>query len=151
VTLAVGLTSMGLNVCVLTRAPATAPSALALTTAASEPAPAAATSAGWSNPLLMQAMAALVRRVDALEAQAQKAQPQVASQGRERVADKPEVTRYVRFELPSKALGVKQDELGNLSVSNTDPALTGKLLMIKGEAEDGTTTPLSIVVPAPGK
>jgi hypothetical protein len=151
VALGVSVASLGLNVYVLTRAPAKAPSALAQPAAASEPGPPAATSAGWSNPLLMQTLAALVRRVDALEAQAQKAQPQGGGQGRERVADKPEVTRYVRFELPSKALGVKQDEQGNLSVTNTDPALTGKLLMVKGEAEDGTTTPLSIVVPAPGK
>ena len=55
------------------------------------------------------------------------------------------------FDVPSPAVQVRQGPDGDLSVVNTDPSLTGKVLFITGHTEDGATTQMSIVVPAPAK
>lgn len=57
--------------------------------------------------------------------------------------------RFVRFETPSPALRVEQAENGTLAVFNTDPALTGQILRVQAWSADGTSTPLTLTVPAP--
>jgi hypothetical protein len=59
--------------------------------------------------------------------------------------------KYTSFDLPSKALSVRQDEDGTLRVTNTDPAMSGKFLRITGRDQDGATHDISIVVPPPGQ
>lgn len=66
-----------------------------------------------------------------------------------RGADAP-IPVFTAFDLPSKAISIRQEGT-SLSVSNTDPAMTGKFFRIKARAEDGSTQEISIVVPAPGK
>jgi hypothetical protein len=58
---------------------------------------------------------------------------------------------FVRFEVPSSAVAVTESSPGSLSVTNTDPELTGKTLVVRGHAADGTVQELTILVPAPAR
>lgn len=61
------------------------------------------------------------------------------------------VATYTSFDLPNKAISIRQEEDGALRVSNTDPSMTGKFLHITGRDRDGAPHDISIVVPAPGQ
>lgn len=61
------------------------------------------------------------------------------------------VATYTSFDLPNKALTVRQEADGTLRVSNTDPAMAGKFLHITGRDQDGAAHDISIVVPPPGQ
>jgi hypothetical protein len=76
--------------------------------------------------------------------------PAASAGDRSRVPGGQESRRYVRFDAPS---GVVLNDSGNgvLSVTNQDPSLTGKMLLVKGVRDDGSEETLRIVVPAPGK
>lgn len=56
---------------------------------------------------------------------------------------------YVELRAPSKAVSVKQDPNGSLSVTNTDPSLTGKTMVIQAVDGDGQKREVSVVVPPP--
>ena len=57
--------------------------------------------------------------------------------------------RFVELQPPAKGIAVKQLEDGSFSVTNTDPALTGRTMLVKGKADDGTERDIAITVPAP--
>ncbi len=57
--------------------------------------------------------------------------------------------RYESLTVTNDAVKVRQDEAGALAVTNTDPALTGTRMIVEARLEDGTTTQVSIIVPAP--
>lgn len=57
--------------------------------------------------------------------------------------------RIQSFDVPSPAVKVQQSPEGSLSVINTDPSLTGKVMIITGHTEDGAAHPMSILIPAP--
>jgi hypothetical protein len=59
--------------------------------------------------------------------------------------------RYVRFIVPTNAIEIHESETGAVSVTNQDPALTGKALMVKALRADGTEETLRILVPRPGR
>lgn len=61
----------------------------------------------------------------------------------------PPPRRYVRFEVPHRGLDVHQDARGSLSVRNDDPALTGQIVVVQGEDEDGARHPVTLTVPPP--
>ncbi len=58
---------------------------------------------------------------------------------------------YKSFDVPSAALQVRQESTGALAVTNTDPSLTGKRVVVIARAEDDSEHPVSIIVPAPEK
>lgn len=62
----------------------------------------------------------------------------------------PEPAPFVRFEAPGN-LAVTSTEQGGLAVRNTDPAMTGQVIVIHGERDDGTREPLTIIVPPPDR
>lgn len=107
-------------------------------------------------PDLRGEVAALREQVARLEARAiqadsgrepDEARAQAAPPSEGRPAEAPQ--RFVRFEIPSPALRVEQAENGTLAVFNTDPALTGQILRVQAWSADGTSTPLTLTVPAP--
>lgn len=55
------------------------------------------------------------------------------------------------FAVPSPAIRVRQEPGGGLAVTNTDPAMTGKHLVFKATAADGSTHDVHIIVPAPAQ
>lgn len=57
--------------------------------------------------------------------------------------------RFVQLSSPEKGVSVKQMDDGSIAVTNSDPALTGRTLLIKARADDGTERDLTITVPAP--
>jgi hypothetical protein len=58
--------------------------------------------------------------------------------------------RFVRWEVPNRAVSIRQVEDGSFAATNTDPALTGQTLIVEGFTAEGEHRPVSIVVPAPG-
>jgi hypothetical protein len=56
----------------------------------------------------------------------------------------------VHFVVPNPAVAVRESASGALSVTNQDPALTGKILIVKAVSEDGTEVSVPILIPAPG-
>jgi hypothetical protein len=57
--------------------------------------------------------------------------------------------RIVKFDLPSDRMQIKQMEDGSFAVTNSDPALAGKMLTVQAHRGDGTIEQVSIVVPPP--
>lgn len=59
------------------------------------------------------------------------------------------IRRFVEIVAPAKGITVKELSDGTFSVTNTDPALTGQTMIVKGKSADGTERDISITVPAP--
>jgi len=102
------------------------------------------------NAALLANLAARVQQLEMRRAQAP-APMTAASETAAPEATKPETRRFVSFELPSRALEVKQAENGALSVTNSDPTLTGKMLRVKARADDGSEQEVTILVPPPAR
>jgi hypothetical protein len=115
----------------------------AISKAPSEVAPA-------GNAALLANLAARVQQLEIQRAQAP-ASLAAATETAAPEAAKPETRRLVSFELPSGALEVKQAENGALSVTNSDPALAGKMLRVKARADDGSEHEVTILVPPPAR
>jgi len=102
-----------------------------------------------------QALRSLSERVVALEAEAarrREAGPEAGDAARaDAAAPRADVRRFVRFDPPSPALRLRQLPDGAIAVTNTDPSLTGKYLVVPAHAEDGAVEQVPIVVPAPGQ
>lgn len=59
--------------------------------------------------------------------------------------------KFVSLKSPHPAVRVEQDQAGAFAAHNSDPALTGKTLVVEGRRADGSIEKISITVPAPGK
>ncbi|MFO0550897.1 MAG: hypothetical protein U0271_21080 [Polyangiaceae bacterium] len=59
--------------------------------------------------------------------------------------------RFARFDAGGSNIEVKQEESGALAVTNRDPTLTGKVLIVRAYDADGHETTVTVVVPPPSK
>ena len=117
------------------------------------------TAGSYDDRELRHEIAELRRRVDAAKASlGRSSEPlPLARQGAgaDPLADEeaaprpPEARRIVKFEVPNRALEIHQGPDGSLSVTNTDPALTGRFMIVDATGEDGSVEKVSIVVPPP--
>lgn len=94
------------------------------------------------------AIAGLSERISRLE-QERTAEPRDRVPSLGAPAGAPALPRYTSLKVPNEAVKIRQDEAGGLAVTNTDPALTGTMMIVEARLEDGTTAQVSIVVPAP--
>ena len=118
---------------------------------ASGPRPDPASSPNSLAPDTTSLLSDLARRVHALEAHRA---PEVNASTTTETAklnpsEHPEPKHFVSFDLASSALRIQQAENGALSVTNSDAALTGKMMRIKAKAEDGSEEEITILVPPP--
>ncbi len=112
--------------------------------------------AAKANPVGVFALQNLARRVETLESRAAPSAGSASSGTAAAPAgDADDDThadgsrRYVRFDAPERALSVRQLENGAISVTNTDPSLTNRTVVIKAITDSGTVHDLVITVPAP--
>jgi hypothetical protein len=118
---------------------------------ASGPRPEPASSPDRLAPDTTALVADLARRVHVLEA---RRAPEVNAStttetAKPNASEHPEPKHFVSFDLGGSALKIQQAENGALSVSNSDAALTGKMMRIKAKAEDGSEEEITILVPPP--
>jgi hypothetical protein len=134
------------------REPAPAPAASAPLSAAAAPAPAE------RSDFDVRLIQSLERRLAALEAS-----------GPQRATTAPDTTavaaampsgtaaarlkdgrpRFVRFDVGRSNVAITQDDEGAIAVTNRDPTLTGKTLIVRGVTEDGSETAMTVTVPPP--
>lgn len=106
---------------------------------------------------LMPILVGMSRRLDALESGrgAAAAEPPPAGErapapaGAAAAPPAEEAPRLVRFTAPRRGVSIAQTEGGGISVRNDDPSLTGQMMVVQAEAEDGTSRPMTVMVPAP--
>ena len=101
-----------------------------------------------------QLLASLEGRVARLEGPGAAAKPAAASAQPASTDAPPSVgkdggLRYARLVSPSPAVVVREGRNGSISVTNGDPALTGKTLTIDAVGTDGTKEKIRVVVPPP--
>jgi hypothetical protein len=57
--------------------------------------------------------------------------------------------RFATLRSPNPAITIREDATGGITVTNTDPSLTGQRLEVTGETADGRTERFHIIVPPP--